>query len=144
MTSRGDNRQISKNWDASVRARLGYLITPSFLLFASGGGSWEHINISALCDGTASGGIIGYCANFGFPSQTIAQSMTRGGWTVGAGFEAMLSAHWIARADYRFSDYHHGQRNNHAAGLRPDLHLRPQAADARRRVRSALQVLIDR
>jgi len=104
-TSRGDNRQISEDWDASVRARLGYLITPSFLLFATGGGSWQHVNISAFCDGTATGGVIGYCANFGLPSQTITQSTTRGGWTVGAGFEAMLSRHWIARADYRFSDY---------------------------------------
>ncbi|HLH91319.1 MAG TPA: hypothetical protein VKX28_22935 [Xanthobacteraceae bacterium] len=31
--------------------------------------------------------------------------MTRGGRTVGAGFETMLSEHWIARAAYRFSDY---------------------------------------
>ena len=105
VTSRGDNRQISADWDASVRARFGYLITPSFLLFGTGGFSWQHINISAFCDGTAAGGIIGYCANFGIPSQTITQGMTRGGWTVGAGFEAMLSEHWIARADYRFSDY---------------------------------------
>jgi outer membrane immunogenic protein len=105
VTSRGDSRQISEDWDASVRARLGYLITPSFLLFATGGGSWQHFNISTLCDGTAAGGIIGYCANFGFPTQAINQSATRTGWTVGGGFETMLSAHWIARADYRYSDY---------------------------------------
>ena len=105
VTSRSDNRKISGDWDGSIRARLGYLFTPSFLVFATGGGSWQHVTTSAFCDGTAAGGIIGYCANFGFPSQTLTSSSVRGGWTVGGGIETMLSAHWVARAEYRYSSY---------------------------------------
>lgn len=105
VTSRGDNRTISGDWDASIRARLGYLITPDFLLFATGGGAWQQVKTSAFCDGTAAGGIIGYCANFGLPSQTVTTSHTASGWTIGGGIETMLSAHWIARAEYRYSDY---------------------------------------
>src|SRR5262249_18012024 len=104
-TSRGDNRTINGQWDASLRARLGYLVTPSTLLFATGGAAWEHVKVSSFCDGTAAGGIIGYCANFGFPSQSLTGSSTRSGWTIGGGFETMLSAHWIVRAEYRYSNY---------------------------------------
>jgi outer membrane immunogenic protein len=105
VTSNGDNRQISANWDASVRARLGYLVTPTFLVFATGGGAWMHINTQAFCDGTALGAFVGYCSNIGFPSQTLTSSQTVSGWTVGGGIETMLWANWIARAEYRYSDY---------------------------------------
>jgi outer membrane immunogenic protein len=27
------------------------------------------------------------------------------GWTIGSGIEAMLDAHWIVRAEYRYTDY---------------------------------------
>jgi outer membrane immunogenic protein len=105
ITTRGDNRQIAGQWDASVRARLGYLVTPDFLLFVTGGPAWEHVKVTAFCDGLAVGGVIGYCANFGFPSQTITGSTTRSGWTIGGGIETMLSPHWVARAEYRYSSF---------------------------------------
>ena len=35
----------------------------------------------------------------------LTQSSVRTGWTAGGGIEAMFGSNWIARAEYRYSDY---------------------------------------
>jgi outer membrane immunogenic protein len=85
----GDSFTVKHRWDGSVRGRLGLLATPTWLLYATGGIAWQDLEASANLTG------IGAQTN----------SDTRTGWTVGAGVEAALTANWLARAEYRFSDY---------------------------------------
>jgi hypothetical protein len=34
----GLSSSVSTNWDASVRARAGFLVTPTFMVYLTGGG----------------------------------------------------------------------------------------------------------
>lgn len=97
-----DIATIKDSWDASARARAGFLITPTMLLYATGGASWIHLEASAFCGSVSP---IGWCrpgANLG---TTSTASTTRIGWTAGGGIEAMLWSNWLARIEYRYSDY---------------------------------------
>jgi outer membrane immunogenic protein len=78
-------------WAASVRGRIGYVIVPSFLAYATGGvawGKWEY--------GANSGApTIGYAANTAF-------AKTDTGWVAGIGFEWAPFSHYglVLRAEY--------------------------------------------
>lgn len=75
------------NGDASLRARLGVLLTSRTLLYATGGVAFGHVKTKAnsALDPNLSGW------------QT--------GWTVGAGVEYALDTNWSVRAEYRYTDY---------------------------------------
>jgi outer membrane immunogenic protein len=63
-------------WAASVRGRVGYVIVPSFLAYATGGvalGKWEY-------GANSTAPTIGYAANTAF-------AKTDTGWVAGVGFE---------------------------------------------------------
>jgi outer membrane immunogenic protein len=97
---------VKTTWDASIRGRAGYLIDPALLLYGTAGPSWIHVETTSNCSTLASAD--GRCAVPGFPGLapgSITNSHTRLGYTVGAGLEAMLWPNWIARAEYRYSDY---------------------------------------
>ncbi len=97
---------VKSTWDASIRARLGYLPTPSVLVYATGGAAWLHIEQTSDCPSNT---VASNCqtvvptGTFGPPS--ITDSTTRLGWTIGGGLEAMLWSHWIVRAEYRYTDF---------------------------------------
>jgi outer membrane immunogenic protein len=95
-------------WDASARARLGFLVTPATLVYATGGAAWQHFDLSTSCKSAlcASSFLLGL--PFGNNTLTPAltdSAVTRLGWTVGGGVETSLGGHWFARADYRFADF---------------------------------------
>jgi len=90
----GDSTSEKQKWDASARVRVGYLLTPAWLLYATGGGAWEGVDATANCSAATCGAVL---------AQT--NSVTRSGWTVGGGIEWMLARNWIARAEYRYADY---------------------------------------
>ncbi|WP_315780745.1 MULTISPECIES: outer membrane protein [unclassified Bradyrhizobium] len=90
---------VKDTWDGSVRARLGYLVTPSTLLYGSGGVAWQRVELNASC-----AVVPGNSFCFGNPhNETFAS--TRVGWTVGGGVEHMIGGHWLLRADYRYADF---------------------------------------
>jgi outer membrane immunogenic protein len=96
-TLAADSSQVKADWDASIRGRIGILAGPSVLLYATGGAAWLNVDASASCDGT----LPSWCIlNRG---QTNSKTLT--GWTVGAGVEWMFAPSWIARGEYRYSDY---------------------------------------
>jgi len=106
----GDSFAVKTTWDASARGRLGYLITPSFLVYGTGGAAWIHLETDSSC-GPASIASdtcnpIGAAPGTGTPF-TIQNSHTMVGWTVGGGLEASLGRNWFARAEYRYTDYGH-------------------------------------
>jgi outer membrane immunogenic protein len=79
-------------WLASVRGRLGYLVAPQWLAYATGGVAWGSVDFSALATNSGS-----YLATTSF-------SETSTGYVVGAGVEWMLAPNWMLRGEYLF--YH--------------------------------------
>jgi outer membrane immunogenic protein len=94
-----DNVTVKEGWDASLRGRVGFLVTPAWLVYATGGAAWQQISISASCNGTN--------INNSFCGIVLADSSStvRTGWTIGGGVEVMLSSNWVARAEYRYADF---------------------------------------
>jgi outer membrane immunogenic protein len=96
----GSFAEVSGSWDASVRLRGGMLLTPSTLGYLTGGVAFQHLEATATCPFTD-----GWVCNPVFGTQSFSSSTTRTGWTLGVGVEAMLSEHWLARVEYRYSDF---------------------------------------
>jgi outer membrane immunogenic protein len=103
---------VKTTWDASVRGRVGYLVTPGVLFYGTAGPSWLHVQSTSTCSQLES--FDGECASgggfIGLGPSRITDSSTKLGVTAGGGVEAMLSPNWIVRGEYRYSDY--GTINN--------------------------------
>jgi outer membrane immunogenic protein len=98
-----DTSSVKIRWDASVRARLGYLATPNLLAYVTGGMAWQSVETSATCQHIGPDPICFDIA--GVPFSTHADTLTRRSWTVGGGADWRISANWIARAEYRYSQF---------------------------------------
>jgi outer membrane immunogenic protein len=96
-----DSFAVKTGWDAGLRARLGFLVTPSFLVYGTGGAAWQHIDATSTC----SAGTFSICEPGAFAPSVITDSTTKLGWTVGAGIETMLWQNWIVRGEYRYADF---------------------------------------
>ena len=79
------------NYFGTARARLGFLATPSLLLYATGGLAWgeTELNLTNSVNGASSN------ASF---------NDTNTGWTVGGGIEGKITANWSAKAEYLYLD----------------------------------------
>jgi len=74
---------INQDWEASLRARMGYAFEQNMIY-----------------------GLAGLAASaFEFENPTGSTTNTHLGWTVGAGVETMLSNNIAARLEYGYSDY---------------------------------------
>jgi outer membrane immunogenic protein len=96
-------------WDASIRARLGYLITPNWLAYATGGIAWQEIHTLSICTANPniSASPASFCTGGTGTSTSGLTSTTKTGWTAGGGIETILAAHWIGRVEYRYADFGH-------------------------------------
>ncbi len=92
-----DNTTVKTTWDSILRARIGYLVLPDWLLYGAGGLAMTQASAMENCSPQG-----GWCGD-GSHSETYSKTMV--GWTAGAGVEAVLSKSWIARLEYRYSDY---------------------------------------
>jgi len=107
----GDSIAAKTTWDASARGRVGFLVTPDTLLYATGGAAWQHYAITTTCGSalcSASPMIMGgqfLGGGEGFTPAVTDSATTKTGWTIGGGIETALGGHWFARADYRFADF---------------------------------------
>lgn len=84
------NTNAGLGW--SVLARAGVLASPSTLLYLVGGYTGQNINTN----GTAVAG--GAVASF-------SRDETVHGWTIGPGFETMLTGGWSTKLEYRYSQF---------------------------------------
>ncbi|MCP4619035.1 MAG: porin family protein [Bradyrhizobium sp.] len=91
-----DSSSVSLGWDAAVRARLGWLVAPNVMLFAAGGAAWQDVTVGASCQNTGS-----WCSI----ARNVSFNTTKSGWTVGGGVEAKVWTNWLARVEYRYSDF---------------------------------------
>ena len=102
-TSTGGGGSIGLGFDDKVkylgtaRGRLGYTVTPNFLLYGTAGLAWERFERAQNVTQTTPAGSV------------ITRSMTpsdRFGWVAGVGGEVMLgSPNWIARLEYLHYDF---------------------------------------
>jgi outer membrane immunogenic protein len=81
------------DWLSSLRGRIGYLWTPTVMLYATGGVAFADINYSATANVTSSA-----VAATSFDN-------IRTGWVVGGGGEYMLTPQWILRGEYLFYSF---------------------------------------
>ena len=78
-------------WFGTVRGRAGFLVTPSVLLYGTGGLAFGEIDT----DLTVSTPLI---------SNSFSNSTTRVGWTAGAGIEGRIAGQWTAKLEYLYMD----------------------------------------
>ena len=83
----------SLNWDASVRARLGYVVDERALLYVTGGPSWVDAEVSSNLCGIIRSESPGGNFNCG-------DSSTEFGWQLGAGAEYAITEHLSMKAEY--------------------------------------------
>src|SRR5262249_18389081 len=81
------------DWFGTARGPVGFLVAPQFLLYATGGLAYGHVNSNSL-------------VNFTLAGDTYAGSLsdTRAGWTVGGGGEWAFSPNWSAKIEYLHID----------------------------------------
>ena len=71
--------------EGSLRARLGYVVSPNILLYATAGGAAKDLEVSD---------------DFG-----NSDSNTMLGWTAGAGADIMVTENVFGRVEYRYTDF---------------------------------------
>jgi outer membrane immunogenic protein len=84
----------------TVRGRIGWLVTPTFLIFGDGGFAYGGVRQDILATSqTAPNLILGNT----FPA-FARFNKTRPGWTAGGGLEWMFMPNWSVRAEYLYYD----------------------------------------
>jgi outer membrane immunogenic protein len=113
LNAANDTLTLSGNqrWVGTLRGRLGYspVTAPNWLIYATGGlayGNFEH-TVTQFCN-IACG-----------QTQTFSDSVTRAGWTVGAGTEFAFNRNWSLGAEYLYMDFGKSTLLAAAAGIPP-------------------------
>ncbi|MBR0957743.1 outer membrane protein [Bradyrhizobium japonicum] len=82
-----------KDWEASIRGRLGYTPTERLLLYVTGGVAFTELRYR-WADNSAL-----------FATAPVDANISKTGWTAGVGGEAALTNRISARLEYRYSDF---------------------------------------
>jgi len=88
------------NWLGTLRPRLGWLWTPSTLVYATGGLAYGGVKAST----NVNVDVAGSCPSANAFCSTGSVSKTRAGWTVGGGVETIITSNWTAKIDYLYFD----------------------------------------
>jgi outer membrane immunogenic protein len=83
-------------WFGTLRGRLGGLITPDVLFYVTGGLAYGEIKTS--------GTLTTFNPNLIAVSGTFSNSVTKAGWTIGAGLEGRLGGNWTGKIEYLYMD----------------------------------------
>ncbi|MBR0786275.1 outer membrane protein [Bradyrhizobium iriomotense] len=88
------NSSVSADWLATIRGRIGFLATPHWLLYATGGAAISEVK-----------GNFTFTDNFFLPaSESGSIRDTRVGWTAGVGGEYAVGNGWSLKAEYLYVD----------------------------------------
>jgi outer membrane immunogenic protein len=98
----GGNAGLSLSWFGTVRGRAGFLITPTLLVYGTGGFAYGEVS--------------GNGSNY---------SNVRTGWTAGGGVEWMFMPNWSAKAEYLYTDLN-SSGNTGPFGFQVGYHRHPQ------------------
>ncbi len=82
----GDNAgtEVESGVEGSLRARLGYVVTPDVLLYTTAGGAAKQMEVTE-------GG--------------VSDDNTMVGWTAGVGTDVKITQQVFGRVEYRYTDY---------------------------------------
>jgi outer membrane immunogenic protein len=69
------------------------------LAYVTGGAAWQNYEVSSTCASTS------FCVSNDLNPTVVAHTITKGGWTLGAGVETAIWHRWLARAEYRYADF---------------------------------------
>ncbi len=97
-----DRYPTTLHWFGTVTGRLGYLVTPSVLIYGKGGAAWVNESIDYFSVGILSG-------------QT--GDFTRNGWDAGGGLEWMFAPNWSAFVEFDHMGF--GTKNVFVANVSP-------------------------
>jgi outer membrane immunogenic protein len=100
------NTRTTLDYLGTIRGRLGFLATPSFLLYATGGGAYGEGRASTSIVQTNNDCVLhpGNCITPNSAPFFSSGSSTRFGWTAGVGGEWMFAPNWSAKAEYLYYD----------------------------------------
>ncbi len=89
------------DWFGTLRARLGFLVTPNVLVYGTGGLAYGQADTNF--NTVATGFTLTSCPSF-FTCASGQASDIRTGWAAGGGVEWMLAPHWTLRGEYLYID----------------------------------------
>jgi outer membrane immunogenic protein len=91
--SENETLEAKIKWFGTARARLGWLVTPTLLLYGPGGLAYGRIDVNSTATATLTGSTTGLISS---ASSRTGESKTKLGWTVGGGIEGALfdSRYW--------------------------------------------------
>jgi outer membrane immunogenic protein len=101
------------DWMGTVRGRLGFLFTPTMMVYGTGGLAYGGVQASAFHSATTQGTLSGLNPPFNVFNGALAlptipgvarYSNTRVGWTAGGGFEWMFWPNWSLKAEALYYD----------------------------------------
>jgi outer membrane immunogenic protein len=85
------------DWFGTLRGRAGILVTPTVLLYGTGGLAYGDVKTGGSVTGN---NVQGVPITVAFPGT----SSVRTGWTAGAGVEGQISGNWTAKLEYLYMD----------------------------------------
>jgi outer membrane immunogenic protein len=85
--------QVSADWLATIRGRIGFLAAPTWLLYATGGAAISEVK-----------GNFNFTDTFSAATESAAIRDTRLGWTAGVGTEYAFGGGWSLKAEYLYVD----------------------------------------
>ncbi|MGY4338181.1 outer membrane immunogenic protein [Bradyrhizobium sp. LM2.9] len=85
--------QVSADWLATIRGRIGFLAAPTWLLYATGGAAIAEVK-----------GNFNFTDTFAAATESAAFRDTRLGWTAGVGTEYAVGGGWSLKAEYLYVD----------------------------------------
>ena len=87
------HESFNSKWLATFRGRLGWLVNPAVLIYGTGGLAVANVDTTDSAFFAASG-----------TNNTVSESTTRAGWTVGGGVEWRFAPQWSVKAEYLYVD----------------------------------------
>jgi outer membrane immunogenic protein len=92
------SQQVTENWLATARGRIGFLAAPQLLLYGTGGFAAADVN-QKVSTNPPGCGVPGTLA-----CTSISETQTMTGWTAGAGAEWKINQHWSVKGEYLYVD----------------------------------------
>ncbi|OQM74784.1 outer membrane protein [Manganibacter manganicus] len=80
------------DWFGTLRARIGYTPVDRFMVYATGGLAYGHVE--SYINAEANGASI----------LDESKSKTKAGWTIGAGAEYAVTSNWTLKTEYLYTD----------------------------------------
>jgi outer membrane immunogenic protein len=84
------------------RVRAGFLVTPTFLVYATGGAAYGHVRLNSTTLSTITPAVPAII--FGPGISTVNYSQIKAGFTAGGGFEWMFLPNWSVKAEALYYD----------------------------------------